>query len=424
MAPGSQRLWQLAQVAMEGGEGATLRDVDGNTYIDLAASLGVAALGYGDPGQAAALAAQAGALMVGTHPTAARLRLLQRLAAATPAGSGLRRTQLYSGGAEAVESALRLARAATGKFEVISFWGGFHGKTQGVLGLMGSSFKHGLGPQQPGLFSLPYADCSRCPLKLTHPSCGLACVDFVREAVRHQTTGSVAAIVVEPILGTGGNIIPPDDYLPALRQLADEIGALLVVDEMITGFGRTGRTFAVEHVGVHPDIMTVGKSLGGGYPIAGVITTEALCRAEPWSRPSFSSSSYGGNPLAAAAADYAVGEIAGRNLARHAAGVGERMLASLRDLAERFPFITNPRGRGLMLGFDLVADAARATPMGAGGCEALFAAALRRGVVTLAYAPRVRITPPLVITEAEADEAMAALGEACAEVLAAGSYRR
>src|SRR5262249_53879071 len=152
----------------ERGQGALLEDVDGNQYIDLVAGICVASVGYGHPRQARAIAAQAEKLTVGSYTTAPRASLLKRIAAVTPAGAGLTRTQLYSGGAEAVESSLRLARAATKKFEIVSFWGGFHGKTQGVLGLMGSDFKHGLGPQAPGLHLVPYADCYRCPLKLKY----------------------------------------------------------------------------------------------------------------------------------------------------------------------------------------------------------------------------------------------------------------
>jgi len=194
------------------------------------------------------------------------VRALEAVTSVTP--PGIDRVQFFSGGSEAVESALRLARAFTKKFEVLSFWGGFHGKTAGALASMGSEFKHGLGPLAPGAYATPYADCAQCPFGAEHPSCGLLCVEFAREKLKKETTGSLAAILVEPMQGTSGNVIPPRDFLPAVAELAKENGALLVADEMITGFARTGKMFGVEHSGVVPDIMTLGKGLGGGYPVS------------------------------------------------------------------------------------------------------------------------------------------------------------
>src|SRR5262249_34663874 len=150
--------------------------------------------------------------------------------------------------------------------------------------------KHHLGPLAPGAYLTPYADCSRCPFKVGYPGCGLLCVEFAREKLKKETTGELAAILVEPMQGTAGNIVPPPDWLPAIAEVAKENGALLIADEMITGFGRTGRPFAVERTGTQPDIMTCGKALAGGYPAAAVIARAEITRAEPWSKPSFSSS--------------------------------------------------------------------------------------------------------------------------------------
>ncbi|HKE18812.1 MAG TPA: aspartate aminotransferase family protein [Kofleriaceae bacterium] len=423
LAPGSQHVWQLAGVAVERGQGALLEDVDGNRYIDLVAGIGVASLGYGHPRQARAIAEQAEKVIVGSYTTAPRVSLLERIARLTPANANLTRTQLYSSGAEAVESALRLARSYTKKFEVVSFWGGFHGKTQGVLGLMGSDFKHGLGPQQPGLHLVPYADCYRCPLKTSYPGCGLACVDFMRQALVRQTAGSVAAVLVEPIQGTAGNVVPPDDYLPAVKQVAREVGALFIADEMITGFGRTGKAFGVEHSGVAPDIMTIGKGLGGGFPVTGVVSTPEIVAADPWSRPSFSSSSFGGNPLAAAAADAAVGAMVDEDLIGNAERVGAGMLAQLRGFADKFPFVGDVRGKGLMIGIDLVADKASRAPLSKKACEIIFKRAFARGVITMAYTPRWRVNPPLVLSADQASEAVALLDEVFTEVTERGEWR-
>ena len=161
------------------------------------------------------------AVSVGSFTSKARVELAERLAAAPPA-PGVHRLQLYSGGAEAVESALRLAKCHTGKYEFVSYWGGFHGKTMGALSLMGSTFKDKLGPMVPGAHQIPYADCYRCPVGLQYPSCGIACAEIGRKQVKTAGAGAVAAVIVEPMQGTAGNVIPPKEFLPAVRSLADE----------------------------------------------------------------------------------------------------------------------------------------------------------------------------------------------------------
>src|SRR5262244_2457369 len=299
VAPGLQSFALYSGLAMARGEGCTLIDVDGNTYIDFIAGIGVGSVGHCHPHYVDSLKRQVERLTFGSFTTEARTKLLEMLASLTP--EGLTRIQMFSGGAEAVEAALRLAKAATGKDEVIGFWGGFHGKTGGVLGLLGSDFKHHLGPFTPGQHLSPFADCYRCPLRLRYPDCGIACADYVRDVIKNQTGGEIAAIIVEPIQGTAGNVIPPEGFLRTIQAIAKEHDALLFCDEMITGFGRTGLMWGSDHDGVIGDIMTVGKGVGGGFPLSAVISTEALTNARPWSNPSASSSSYGGNPLASAA---------------------------------------------------------------------------------------------------------------------------
>jgi len=399
---------------MDHGSGATLTDVDGNTFIDLFAGIGVCSIGHGHPRYAKALAEQAAKVSVGSFTTEIRARALGQVAALTP--PGLKRVSLYSGGAEAVESALRLARAKTGKHEVLSFWGGFHGKTGGVLNLMGSDFKHGLGPMLPGTFSAPYPDCYRCPFGTTIDRCGLICADFVRDKLRYETTGQLAAIILEPIQGTNGNVVPPAEFLQSMRDLAHEKGALFICDEMICGFGRTGRNFGCDHFGVVPDLMTVGKGFGAGFPVTGVISTDEIVRAEPWSKPSFSSSSYGGNPLAAAAVSAALGILVDEKLIENSARIGELLLGRLRELEQKRPLIGDVRGRGLLIGVDLVSDRAKKTPLDKARCERLFRECLQRGLLTMAYSPRLRINPPLCIDESTAHEACDILDEALSRV--------
>ena len=287
IAPGRQRISLLAGVALDRGDGATLTDVDGNVYLDFVAGIGVASLGHTHPAIVTALARQAERLMVGTFATAERAEAFRLLTEVAP--PNLTRAHFYSGGAEAVEAALRLARSVTKKHEVVSLWGGFHGKTGGVMGLIGDESKHGYGPLAGGQYLVPYADCYRCPFKLKHPSCGLHCVDFARQQIRNSSAGAIAAIIVEPMQGTAGNVIPPDDWLPAVKSVAREFDAMLIADEMITGFGRTGRMWGLEHSATEVDIVTVGKGMGAGFPVSAVLMGEQISHAEPFSKPSASS---------------------------------------------------------------------------------------------------------------------------------------
>jgi 4-aminobutyrate aminotransferase / (S)-3-amino-2-methylpropionate transaminase / 5-aminovalerate transaminase len=414
IAPGQQRIALLSELALATGEGATVTDLDGNTYLDFFAGVTVASLGHAHPRYTEAVAAQLRRITVGSFATEARAQLLRLIAGLAP--GRLERTQLYSGGAEAVEAAFRLAMSYTGKHEIVGFWGGFHGKTAGVAGLIGDESKHGWKVLTVGRYAVPYADCYRCPLKLRYPDCGLACVDFARESIKHATTGAVAAIIVEPMQGTAGNVVPPPEFLPAVHEVAREIGALLIADEMITGFGRTGRWFGCNHGDVEPDIMTVGKGMGNGFPISGLISTDEIVRAEPFARASASSSSYGGNPLGAAAALATVETIRDEGLVEHAAHVGARLLVGLRALQEKYAFIGDVRGVGLMIGLDLVADRITKEPLARATTERIFLEALRRGLLMMGYFPRVRINPPLTITAAQVDDGLAILDEVFALV--------
>ena len=417
IAPGSQSFSLYAGLAMARGQGCTLIDEDGNEYIDFIAGIGVGSVGHCHPHYVEALKRQAEQLTFGSFTTETRARFLDLLASITPAG--LTRIQLFSGGAEAVEAALRLAKAATGKHEVLGFWGGFHGKTGGVLGLLGSDFKHHLGPFLPGQYLSPYADCYRCPLKLKYPECGIACAEYMRDVIKYQTGGEISAIIVEPIQGTAGNVIPPPGFLRAVQAIAKDHDALFIADEMLTGFGRTGAMWGAEHDGVVPDVMTIGKGMGGGFPLSGVVSTDALTTRPPWSNPSASSSSYGGNPLAAAAGLAALEIIVKEDLAANAERVGKVMLARLETLREKYRCVGEVRGKGLMLGIELVKDRRTKEPLGKDVTRALYQECLRRGLVAMTYAPTIRINPPLIIREEVALAGLAMLDEALGAVVRA-----
>ena len=410
MAPGLQGYAVMAGIVVQDGRGSTVTDVDGNTFLDFIGGINVNALGHSHPGFVAAVQVQVAAASVGSFTSPARVELVERLAQKPPA-SGLHRLQLYSGGTEAVESALRLAKSHTGKHEFISFWGGFHGKTMGSLSLMGSTFKHGLGPMVPGSHQVPYADCYRCPLRVEYPGCGLACAELARQHAKIATAGAVAAFIIEPMQGTAGNIIPPKEFLPAIRGIADDIGALLIADEMITGFGRTGRRWGVDHSGVRPDIVTIGKAFGGGFPVSGVLTTDEISRAKPWSVPSGSSSSYGGNPLASAAAASALRIIDEERLEENSNTVGAMMLRELQSFEQRFPFVGFVQGSGLFLRVELVKDRKTKAPLPRKITERIFMECVRRGLLTMAYSASFRLQPALTIDEATAKNGLAILGE-------------
>ena len=412
LAPGTQSVALFSQLSIDRGEGAILYDADGNRYIDLLAGVGVASLGYAHPKYVAALQRQVARVHVGSFTTEHRAALVKLLAEITP--GDLNRTQLYSSGAEAVEAAVRLAKSRTGHRELIGFWGGFHGKTGGVLPLLGSTFKHQLGPLMPGAYLSPYAACARCAFDKTFPACEWHCVDFLRTKIEVETTRDVAAILVEPIQGTAGNIIPPPGYLAELRRLADELGALLICDEMITGFGRTGKMFAVEHEGIVPDVLTVGKGFGGGFPMSGIIAREEIAFAKPFANPSGSSSSYGGNPLAAAAARITIETILEEGLVEHARRLGAKMLAEMKRWEADVPIVSDVRGRGLLLGMDLVRPGTR-TLLDKQTTRWIFDTLLARGVLAMIYNPEVRINPPLVIQEDEAMTALATMKDVLSE---------
>lgn len=422
ISPGLQRIAQLSRLTLREGRGCVLVDVDGNEYLDFFAGVAVASLGHSHPRFVAALTAQLERLAVGSFTTEPRLALLKLIAELAP--GKLRRTQLYSGGAEAVEAAIRLARSYTKKHEVVGFWGGFHGKTGGVFGLIGDESKQKWGPLPPGSHLAPYADCYRCPFQLSYPSCGVACLDFIRRQLKHTTAGMIAAILVEPMQGTAGNVIPPPEFLPGVQEIARENEALLIADEMITGFARTGRMFGCDHTGTEPDVMTIGKGFGGGFPVSGLILSDELSGAMPFARPSASSSSYGGNPLAATAALTTLETIRDERLVEHAAHVGSVLLRELRALQEKYELIGDVRGKGLLIGLDLVKNRKTKEPLAPPVSEAIFTGALRRGLLIMGYFSRVRINPPLILSETQARDGAAILDEVFAEITRSGAYRQ
>jgi 4-aminobutyrate aminotransferase-like enzyme len=400
MAPGLQSIALYSQIAVDHAQGSTITDVDGNEYLDFIAGICIGSLGHCHPHYVKRLKEQLDRITFGSFTTENRARFLTLVKNLLP--EGLTHLQMFSGGAEAVEAAFRLAKSITKKFEFIGFWGGYHGKTSGVIGLLGGAYRNHQGPFPPGMHLSPYANCYRCPWNLQYPSCGIACAEHLRNVIKNDTQAEVAAIILEPMQGTAGNVIPPDEFIHAVREIATETGALLIADEILTGFGRTGTMWACDQFDLKPDIMTIGKGIGGGFPLSLVASSLERMSAKPFGEPSGSSSSYGGNPLAAAAGLGAVEAIVEDKLVENSARVGAIMLDALKRLQEKYRFIGDVRGRGLMIGVEMVADRKTKAPLDKTITRALFHEALERGLVTMSYSNVIRINPPLVITEDEA----------------------
>jgi 4-aminobutyrate aminotransferase / (S)-3-amino-2-methylpropionate transaminase / 5-aminovalerate transaminase len=414
MAPGLQSIALYSQIVVDHARGCTIVDVDGNEYLDFIAGIAIGSVGHSHPHYVKRLSEQLGSISFGSFATETRARFLNLVSKLLPAG--ITHIQLFSGGAEAVEAAFRLAKSVTKKFEFVGFWGGYHGKTAGTIGLLGGSYRNHQGPFPPGMHLSPYANCYRCPWKLQYPSCGLACAEHLRNVMKNDTQGEVAAIILEPMQGTAGNVVPPDDFVHAVREIADEFDALLIADEILTGFGRTGTMWASEQFALEPDIMTIGKGIGGGFPLSAVASSFDRMSAKPFGEPSGSSSSYGGNPLAAAAGLGAVEIILDEKLVENSARVGALMLDGLKRLQEKYRFIGDVRGRGLMIGVELVADRATKAALDKTITRALFHEALERGLITMSYSQVIRINPPLVISEDEAMRGVAILDESFAAI--------
>ena len=400
MAPGLQSIAFYSQMVVDHAQGCTIVDVDGNEYLDFIAGIAIGSVGHAHPHYVKRISEQLGRITFGSFATETRARFLNLVSKLLP--EGITHVQMFSGGAEAVEAAFRLAKSVTKKFEFVGFWGGYHGKTAGTIGLLGGSYRNHQGPFPPGMHLSPYANCYRCPWKLKYPSCGLACAEHLRNVMKNDTQGEVAAIILEPMQGTAGNVIPPNDFVRAVGDIADEFNALLIADEILTGFGRTGTMWASEQFDVKPDIMTIGKGIGGGFPLSAVASSFERMSAKPFGEPSGSSSSYGGNPLAAAAGLGAVEIILEEKLVENSARVGALMLNALKELQEKYRFIGDVRGRGLTIGVEMVADRMTKEPLDKTITRALFHEALEHGLVTMSYSQVIRINPPLVISEDEA----------------------
>ncbi|MFE7425840.1 aspartate aminotransferase family protein [Streptomyces sp. NPDC057545] len=408
IGPGLQAVMLLSRLCVAEADGAEIVDVDGNRVIDFQGAGGVNSIGHAEPRFTTALAQELTRATAGAFGSPARLDMVRVLREFLP--EDLDTIQLYSGGTEAVEAALRLAKSVTGKHEFLSFWGGFHGKTMGSLALTAGA-RSGLGPLPPGYFSAPYANCYRCPFKLRAPECGFACVDHARDVIKENSTGALAAIVVEPVQGRSGNVVPPRGYLAALGEVAREFDALLIADEMMTGFGRTGAAFAYQHEEVRPDVLTVGKGMGGGYPVTGVVASAETMAAAPFSEPSASSSSFGAFPMACRAVAATTSILTEDKLVDNAATRGREMLDQLADLTELAPLVGDVRGAGLALGIELVVDKRTREPAPKSLVQRVYLELLEAGVLVMLGGNTLRLYPPLTVDRAQVETAVGIIRE-------------
>jgi 4-aminobutyrate aminotransferase / (S)-3-amino-2-methylpropionate transaminase / 5-aminovalerate transaminase len=407
---GPRRIAESAGVVITHGQGSRLFDSEGHGYIDFATAMGVAGFGHAHPRWVSALAEQAAQLAATVLHTPMQAEYLAGLAEIVPAG--LERVALYSGGTEAVEVALRLAQSVTGKANVVSFTSGFHGKTAGTRftghRYAGERDSLGIG----WVHDVPYPVCTAHDA-LTYPQCEdggaeeLAALDAYCSALE----GGCAAVIVEPVLGTAGNRPPERRFLSKLRDLCTRRGWLLILDENITGFGRLGTHFAADWFSVKPDILVMGKAMGGGFPLSGVAAPSSLWDNSLYAEMSATSSSYGANPVACAAGLAVLDILREEGFLDNVRAVSRVLAEGIRAIEDRSPYVTRSRGVGLMLGFDFV-DPATGDLAGAELCKRLFLDTLHRGLLIVGDVPGVRLNPPMTLSVDEAEQALEALAGA------------
>jgi 4-aminobutyrate aminotransferase len=401
---------------MARGRGAEAWDVDGNRFLDFMSGIGVASTGHAHPQVVQAIKDAADDFLhISSDYWHERMtRLAERINELNPIGEPVQ-VLVCQSGTESVEGALKLARYVTGRPRFIGFLGGFHGRTMGSLAFTSSKVTQQAGffPTMPGVTHVPYPNSYR-PL-FTGGDQGRAVLDYIEMLFQaNLPPAEVAAIVVEPIQGEGGYLVPPDSFLPGLRALCDRHGILLIFDEVQCGIGRSGKMFASQHWGVSPDIMTLAKGLASGLPMGLVVARRT--HMEKWKRGAHGNT-FGGNPLCCAAA-LATLELVEREYAANSAAVGEYFTGRLRELQQRFPCIGEVRGKGLMIGMELITDPASRTPAKK-LCDAVLTRAFHHGLLLLSCgASTVRFIPPLMISRDHVDEALTLLEPALQEALA------
>jgi 4-aminobutyrate aminotransferase len=397
---------RYTDLVMERGEGSYLYDVEGARYLDFACGIAVTSLGHGHPAVTAAVKAQVDRLVHVSVVTQHELniRLAERLVELTPAPLDM--CFLANSGAEAVEGALKLSRRVLGRSEVIAFQGGFHGRTYGALSVTSSKehYRQGYGPLLPGIHLVPYPR----PLDMGGEAAALEVTSrAIQDLFGRIDPTSVACMLVEPVLGEGGYVVPPRGFMPMLRQLCDQHGILLVADEVQTGVARTGRWFATEHSETIPDVLLVAKALGSGFPISAIVGRREVMEAWP---PAAHGSTFGGNPVSCAAALATLDTVHSEGLVQRAERLGDATISRLRESVGADPGVAEVRGLGMMIGIEFSTTDRHPEPRDRQ--EAVRAACLDRNLLVLSCGTNdetIRVIPPLNISQADLDSGLQTL---------------
>ncbi|KXB04225.1 4-aminobutyrate aminotransferase [candidate division MSBL1 archaeon SCGC-AAA261O19] len=415
MSPSLTRTAPLVGVE---AEGVWVKDIDGNIFLDFSSGIAVTNIGHGDPRVMSAIREQAEkAIHINSCDfyTLPQVDLAEKLFEVTP-GDFKKRIFFGNSGTEAVEAALKIAQWHTQNYYVISFIGGFHGRTMGSLQLTtpGVAARRHFKGMMPGAYHTPYPYCYRCPFKLEYPDCGLRCLEYIEDTVLDKLCPpeDASCLIVEPIQGAAGYIVPPDEFMPRLAKLCKEHGIILVADEVQTGFGRSGEWFACNHWDVKPDIITVSKAIASGLPCGA-----AIARAEimDWESGAHENT-LGGNPVVCSAALSVVDAIRSDDLVENSAKIGSYLLERFEEMAEDHPIIGDVRGKGLMIGLELVKDRESKEPAKKQRDE-LMRKAFKRGLILLgAGVSSLRLAPPLILTKEQADAGLRVFEDALSEV--------
>jgi 4-aminobutyrate aminotransferase/(S)-3-amino-2-methylpropionate transaminase len=381
--------------------GSILKDVDGNEYIDFATGISCLNIGHRNPEVVEAIREQLGKylhLCFHVTPYEPYIRVAEKLANMAPGGFE-KRVVLVNSGAEAVENAVKVARRYSGKLAVITFEYAFHGRTRLAMSLTGqvNPYKYGFGALDPAIYRMPYAYCYRCSFGLEYPACNMRCIEYLKNTLSvHISPDEVAAMIVEPIQGEGGFIVPPKEFIQGLRKICDENNILFIADEVQTGMGRTGKMFAVEHSNVAPDIIAMAKSLGGGLPLAAIISKADVIDAV---HVGGLGGTFGGNPLSCVAALKAIEVV--QDILENVPKLGSILMGRLREMQEKYEAIGDVRGIGLMVGVELVKD--RKTKEPAKDLrDKVLSECHKNGLIIIgagAYHNVIRFLPPLNISE-------------------------
>lgn len=414
-----QKGWKPLHIA--DAHGCYFTDGAGKKYLDLSAQLMCVTLGHKNAAVVEAIREQASKLSyIGpAYATDVRAELSKLLIEVLP--GGLEKFFLTTSGTEANEAAFKIARMVTGKTKIISRYRSYHGSTSGSIAATGDMRRWAMEPagKTPGVIFAPEVNCYKCPIRHTYPGCGIACVEYVEHMIRNES--DVAAVIVEPVVGTNGVLVPPPEYMPRLREICDTNNVLLIADEVMTGWGRTGKWFAMDHWNVKPDILTTAKGITSAAVPLGLCATTANI-ASYFDTHYFSHGhTYEAHPLTLAPAIAAIRETKRMNLVERSAELGNYLGFRLNELKEKHPSIGDVRGLGLFWGVELVRNRATKVPFNTAAdkmsgvpitVDAIASRMMTNGVYIQSWVSHFVIAPPLIITKEEIDFAIQVFDEA------------